>query len=467
MSEEKENNEELVIEDVEEKDLLENQELAEQDENQPEEVAEETMKDLSDSVIDILLGEAKKKKEEEYEDEEDESEDDMEESKHDSKHDSDSEEDEDDMEESIEISDEELEEAAKKESEEGDDEEDEDEDEDMEESVKTKAGILADAFSTLVAMKKHDLVKVHESLASEGKIEEIPSDLNKANIIKGIQECMQKMEKEGLSGFYEGIVTSLETEEVELEEQSDFAEDLKILSDADANLTEDFKKKASTLFEAAVINRVNTIKEDLEKTYQESLDSEIEYVRESVIERVDNYLNYVVEEWMSENQEYVDNKLRTEISENFIKSLQNLFVENYIEVPDGKEDLVDSLSEDVEELKKELASVNETHEGTLEELNNIKKERIIKESMEDLASTDAEKLKKLVEDLDYTDLNSLEEKINIIKGSLFNEETMEESTIEEKETLNSGSEIIIEGEGEKTTSPKMKKYVSALSAFNK
>ena len=321
-------NEEIVVEDVQEEDLVENQELVQ---DTPEEVAEESQESLSDSVLDILLGEAKKKNEaEDEEDDEDESDDE--------ESDDDEDEDEDDeVEESVEVDEETIEESSEEEVEEN-----------LEEGVQTKAGILADAFSTIKSMKKHDLSKAFEAMNGDDEDEEDEMEegdvdgekdaattaasikksappKTKAEMVNAMYKEMKGMKKDDLMAAYDAIKSSADGEEDEEEMEEAFATDLKVLADADSKLTEDFKAKASILFEAAVANKVATIKEELENTYEDSLQEEVVYIRETLIEKIDNYITYVVEDWMSENQEYVDNKLRTDIAEDFMKNLKDLF----------------------------------------------------------------------------------------------------------------------------------------------
>jgi len=455
MSEEIQNEEEIVVEDVQEEDLVENQEL---EQDTPEEVAEETQESLSDSVLEVLLGEAKKKNEAEHEDEEDEDEEVNEES----------EEDEDEEEEVNEESEE-------------DEEMEEEDDVDGEEIAgdnaaeikksappQTKAGILADAFSTIKSMKKHDLVKAYEAMHGDDEEEEMEEGMHekpstKAEMINAMYKEMKGMKKDELMAAYDAIKDSMHGDEDEEEMEEAFAADLKVLADADSNLTEDFKAKASTLFEAAVANKVATIKEELENTYEESLQEEIVYIRESLIEKIDNYLTYVVEDWMSENQEYVDNKLRTDIAENFMKNLKDLFVESYIEVPESKVDLVDSLSEDIEATKSELLTVSEERDSLASQIEELQREKIISEATSDLTSTQSSKFVKLLEGIEFVDASNFETKVSVIKESFFNEE---EPTLElEEEVSSDETEIIVEGEGNPNAelSPTMQRYISSLS----
>lgn len=460
MSEEIQNEEEIVVEDVQEEDLVENQEL---EQDTPEEVAEESQESLSDSVLDVLLGEAKKKNE--AEDEEDEEESDDEES------DDDEEDEDEEVEESVEVDEETIEESSEETEEEVIEEssEEEVEEEALEEGVQTKAGILADAFSTIKSLKKHDLVKAFEAMngddEEEDEMEEgkSPKPSTKAEMINAMYKEMKGMKKDDLMAAYGAIKSAMAGEEDEEEMEEAFATDLKVLADADSNLTEDFKAKASTLFEAAVANKVATIKEELENTYEDSLQEEIVYIRESLIEKIDNYLTYVVEDWMSENQEYVDNKLRTDIAEDFMKNLKNLFVESYIEVPESKVDLVDSLSEDVETTKSELLTVSEERDSLASQVEELQREKIISEATSDLTSTQSSKFVKLLEGIEFVDASNFETKVSVIKESFFNEE---EPTQElEEEVSSDETEIIVEGEGDPNAelSPTMQKYLSSLS----
>ena len=467
-------NEEIVVEDVQEEDLVENQELVQ---DTPEEVAEESQESLSDSVLDVLLGEAKKKNEAEDEEDDEEESDDEE---------SDDDEDEDEVEESVEVDEETIEESSEETEEESIEESSEEvEEEALEEGVQTKAGILADAFSTIKSMKKHDLVKAFEAMngddEEEDEMEEGDADgekdaattaasikksappKTKAEMVNAMYKEMKGMKKDDLMAAYDAIKSSADGEEDEEEMEEAFATDLKVLADADSNLTEDFKAKASILFEAAVSNKVATIKEELENTYEDSLQEEVVYIRETLIEKIDNYLTYVVEDWMSENQEYVDNKLRTDIAEDFMKNLKDLFVESYIEVPESKVDLVDSLSEDVEATKSELLTISEERDSLASQIAELQREKIISEATSELTSTQSSKFVKLLEGIEFVDASNFETKVSVIKESFFNEE---EPTQELAEEISSDeTEIIVEGEADPAAelSPTMQKYLSSLS----
>ena len=472
-----------IIEDVEEKDLVENQELeAEETEQVVEETTEEVSEEievaeeqqpLDDTVLDILLGEAKKKNEEEDSDEEEDSseedDDDEEEEVKEGAHE-DEEEDEEDVKEGAHEDDDEDEveegEHEDDDSEDSDDDSDEDEEEQLPE-VTTKAGYLAASFGALKGMRKSELVSAYKAVnpVVEGEHEEdqeIPK--TKADIINAMYGQLKAMKKDDLMASYKSIMAS-HCESVKEETEADlFADDLKVLADADQELTEDFKSKAAILFEGAVANRVIEIKEQLEAQYLSDLQEEVTYVRESLVSKIDDYMSYVVESWIEDNQEYVDNKLRTEITENFMKALQGVFTEHYIEVPEGKVDLVDELSDEVTSIKESLEASEASNRELKEKVEELERSRIIAEATTDLTTTQKEKLASLVEEVEYVDAESFAAKVETIKESFFNEsETKEEELTESVDSTE--VETIVEGAGETKLPADMAKYVATLSRF--
>ena len=197
------------------------------------------------------------------------------------------------------------------------------------------------------------------------------------------------------------------------------------------------------------------------------MNEEIGYIRESLVTKIDDYLSYVVESWIEENQEFVDNKLRTEIAENFMKSLQGVFAEHYIEVPDSKVDLVDELSEEVTTVKESLADVEEQNKVLAGEVEKLNREKIVSEATADLASTQAAKLSSLIEEVDFVDAETFARKIATIKEGFFSntDSTTEEVITESIDSTN--VKTIVEGESDPNSklSGDMKRYVSTLSRF--
>ena len=479
--------EEQIIEDVEEKDLVENQELeAEETEVVVEETAEEVSEEievtedeqpLSDAVLDVLLGEAKKKNESEEEVEEDDSEEveeddeEIEEAKKDESHDDDHVEEDEEVEEDTSDDEEEAMDANSKET---DDSVKKIGKTDVMPEVTTKAGYLAAAFGKLKEMRKSALVSAYKSLnpVSEGDEEEV-SEMPKlkADLVNSVYEQLKGMKKDDLVNSYKSIASSYDDDMKEEVEADHFAEDLKVLAEADQNLTEDFKAKASILFEGAVANKVAEIKESLEVKYSEDLQEEVTYVRESLVEKIDSYLSYVVESWIEENQEFVDNKLRTEIAENFMKALQSTFTEHYIEVPDSKVDLIDELSEQAVEAKSALDIAEAKNSELAQKVEELSREKIIAEASVDLASTQAGKLEKLLEEVDYVDSETFEAKVQTIKEGFFaDSETTKEEVLSEETETDTEVKTIVEGEEHIDPMSKlpadMAKYVTELSKFN-
>ena len=461
-----------IIEDVEEKDLVENQELVQ---DNPEEVAEDTSQTLTQAVVDALLGEAKKNESEDESDEDDdddsEEEEEVEEAKSTSKKeesDEDDSEDEEEVEEATTKTEEE--ESDEDDSVENKDDKDEDDDDSVEEiklpDVKTKAGYLAASFDALKSMKKSQLVNAYKGInvSEDGGEVEVPK--TKADIINAMYGQLKTMQKEQLTASYKAIQDSCGDVHEELEIES-YVEDLKILADSEQELTESFKAKVGTLFEGAVANRVVEIKESLEAQYDNDLQEEVGYIRESLVTKIDDYLSYVVESWIGENQEFVDNKLRTEIAENFMKALQGVFTEHYIEVPDSKVDLVDQLSDEVTSVKESLAGVRGKNVILTEEVESLHREKILSEATADLASTQVAKLSSIIEEVDFVDADTFASKVATIKEGFFsNSDSSKEEVITES-IDSSNVKTIVEGELDPNSnlSGDMKRYVSTLSRF--
>ena len=256
----------------------------------------------------------------------------------------------------------------------------------------------------------------------------------------------------------------VEEEEEEEMEESAVNEDLSILIQSEANLTEDFKAKASTLFEAAVSQKVVAERERLAEEYANDLVEEVTEVRESLITKIDDYLSYVVESWVEDNQVAVDSKLRTDIAEGFIGSLKQLFVENYIEVPECKVDLFDEMSEEVQEVKDALALSESTTSELQEKVEVLSRKSILSEQSADLAATQVAKLEALTEEVEFVSESVFADKVATIKASMFASNSKSEEIVLEEN--NSKSEIIVEGEvdSQAELSSDMKSYLSAITS---
>lgn len=213
-------------------------------------------------------------------------------------------------------------------------------------------------------------------------------------------------------------------------------------------LSEDFKASAATLFEAHLAERVHQIEEEVKAQYESLLEQHTVAVTEELVERIDDYLNYVVEEWMQENRLAVEQGLRTEITENFISNLRGLFAESYIEVPEEKLDLFESTVEEVESLDGELQLQVEKNIELSEEVEQLKCEIVFREIADGLTDTDSEKLRRLAEDLEFDGVEQFAEKLAVLRenietiGTVAEEATKEESLEESYEEATEASPLV-------------------------
>ena len=214
------------------------------------------------------------------------------------------------------------------------------------------------------------------------------------------------------------VEENVEARKVEMNLE-DLRKDIASVFSADTNLSEEFKTQAAAIFEAAVIARVNNEVEKLTTELAEQAASEIETIKEELVEKVDSYLNYVVEQWMEENELAVEKGLRTEVAEDFMLGLKNLFQEHYFEVPEDKVDVLEDMAVKVDEAQ---ASLDEAIQANVElkaQLDAIQRDRIIESASRDLTATDAEKLSKLLEGVDFGNNGLFTEKVKVIKESYF------------------------------------------------
>jgi len=215
---------------------------------------------------------------------------------------------------------------------------------------------------------------------------------------------------------------------------ADFSDDLDALVESEATLSEGFKEKAAVIFEAAIKSKLSEEVDRLEAEYQAELQEEITRTKEDLVEKVDSYLNYVVEQWMEDNKLAIQSGLRTEIAENFMGSLKDLFVESYIEVPESKVDLVDELATANEELEEQANAAQAKAMELAEQLEGYKRAAIIAEASKGLADTQAEKLAKLCEDVDFGNEETFASKVATIKESYFSKKSTQTVTEEIDDT---------------------------------
>lgn len=265
-------------------------------------------------------------------------------------------------------------------------------------------------------------------------------------MFKAISKKIDQMNDAGIAQAYKNMFG----------ESNEFnaASELKDLVESEATLSEEFKEKTEALFEAALSSAIVTKVDELEEAYEEALTEEIAVTSEELVGKIDGYLTYVVENWMEENSLAIHNGLRTEIAEDFMIGLKDLFTESYIEVPESKVDLVDDLADTVDSLEEELNTTRLDAIKLAEEVEFLEREAIISEAAADLADTQAEKLYDLVDTVEFHNAGNFADKVAIIKESHFTKKTSSDGSIEE--VLEEGNEMPVE------TSDRMASYLTAL-----
>ena len=255
--------------------------------------------------------------------------------------------------------------------------------------------------------------KVKDQVNKDENDGSLPND----NKPSGMKE--EEVEVEG-----DEIAETAESSEMDI----DLTDDVKALVSTDADLSEEFKDKAATIFETAVRTRIKEQTKILEAQYEEKLSSEKETVKEAMVEKVDSYLNYVVEEWMKENELAVERGIRTEIAEDFITGLKDLFKEHYIDVPEEKYNVLDDLTNQVKELEGKLNEQIEKNVNLTKEVNNSERTNLVAEVSGDLADTEKEKFASMAENVEFDSAPKFREKLETIKESYFPKTKIEESS---------------------------------------
>ena len=198
----------------------------------------------------------------------------------------------------------------------------------------------------------------------------------------------------------------------------DVSEDVSALIDGE-ELSEEFKTKAATIFEAAVKSKIAKIRKQVREESKKDMEEKTESIQKEMTDKMDEYMNYVVKEWMEENKLAVEQGVRNEVTESFISGLKKLFEEHYIDVPAEKEDVFESLVQEVAELETKLDEATQKHMDTVKDLNTYRAKDAFRDITEGMVDTDIEKMKELTEDVEYDTDEQYKEKLNIIKNSYF------------------------------------------------
>ena len=237
----------------------------------------------------------------------------------------------------------------------------------------------------------------------------------------------------------------------------DMKEDVAALTEGE-ELSEEFKQKAATVFEAAVKAKLVEEIENLEGEYETKVNEKVSEVKEEIVDKVDAYLNYVVEEWMKENELAIEKGLRNEITEDFIGGLKSLFESHYINVPQEKYDVIESQAAEIEKLKEDINKSMEKNIELNQKIAESTREDIIKDVSSDLAATEVDKLKGLAEGIEYKDAESFRKSVETLKNSYYPKATASDTESNEVAEQNAGSGNLSES---------MAAYTAAISKSKK
>ena len=319
-------------------------------------------------------------------------------------------------------------------------------------------------------------IEVYEEEESDDAVveEEIAPE-TKQEMIRSIFETLKNTDQNKLAGDYAKLMATLLGESEGEEEEEDqvapvvyerkviTAEDIDIAEDLTAifgenDLSEEFKTQVQTVFEAAVVSKINSELETLEESFNAKLTESTDEIVNTVTEKVDSYLGYVVEEWMKENELAVERGIKAEITEEFIGGLKQLFEDHYIDVPEEKVDVVDSLADRVEDLEGKLNEALETNINLSSQVKTFQKDEVLGEMSDELTDIESEKLKGLSEGVSFEDVDQYKQALGTIKENYFPRTSQGKAVVIDEE-----SEVSEEGILDETpTNSQMSRYVNVI-----
>ena len=296
-----------------------------------------------------------------------------------------------------------------------------------------------------------------------GTLKQVKDVVNKgakaADSMKGMKEEEVDLSSENTIEEEEISSEEVVAEEEETVAQYDVEEDVNALLGGE-ELSEEFKEKAKTIFEAAINSKVAVVKEELEAQYQEKLAEEIEAAKESLAERVDSYLEYVADEWFEENALAVETGLKSEMTESFLEGMKGLFEEHYVTIPEDKYDVLESMVEKLDDMETKLNEQIEKNISLNGRLSEATADGILDQVSEGLAQTQKEKLASLSESVEFESEGQYREKLETLKESYFSDK---KSPVAKTETLSEG----VDEAGSESYSNSMDSYLRTLSSFGK
>jgi len=344
----------------------------------------------------------------------------------------------------------------------------------------SKMALIKSIYNKLDEMTKDEVAEVLGALEGVEEEEVISEEeIYQALLDEGYtEEEIEQMSEEKMTELIEKL-TSQKVEEQEIQKsalnqeefEANLADDVQALIEGE-ELSDDFKEKAATIFEAAVFARVNeeitNRVEKLEEQYKVELEEAVEVNKKEMVERVDDFMNYVVKEWMQENELAIEKGIRSEIVEDFMVGLKNLFVEHYIDIPDEKVDLVDDLFTKVEDLEESLNQEIDKNIQTNKELREYKKLDALYTVSEGLTDVETEKMQKLAEGIEYETEELYAEKLQTIKENYFPSKEQQQTLTEDTSVQTQDDmEVINEEGGDEValaeTPDSIRRYADAIS----
>ena len=316
---------------------------------------------------------------------------------------------------------------------------------------------LKDPAATLAQVK--DIVNAKAAKAEEAKPE--------GDVIEEEEttEATDEVVAEEETSETEEVVAEEETTEEEIieEENYDVEADVAALLEGE-ELSEDFQKKATTIFEAAIKSKVATIKEDLQEAYAQALVEELDEIKKGLTERVDSYLEYVCDEWFQENALQVESGLKTEMTESFLEGMKSLFEEHYVTIPEDKYDVLNSMVDKLDEMENKLNEQIDRNVALNRRLAESNADGVFAAVAEGLADTQKEKLATLAENVEFESEADYREKLETLKESYFPSKTSAPKNTSENLSEEVSTDEVISEE----VAPRMQAYLNVLSrAVNK
>ena len=262
----------------------------------------------------------------------------------------------------------------------------------------------------------------HPSKAMESTETENSEDkeISEGEMPAGLKKYLDKKDDKKSDDKEESYKSKKEDKDVDVKEHVD------ALIAGETDLSEEFKDKAATIFETAIKSKVKEIAEEIEADYNNKFEQEMSTAKDELVEKVDSYLSYVVEQWMKENEIALERGIKGEIAEDFIGGLKKLFEDHYIDVPDEKYDVLEAQAAKVDDLQKKLDEQISKNVELNQGAKDLQRKEIVAEASADLADTSKEKFTKLVEEIEYSSNEDFKKKVETVKQSYFGKSTVSE-----------------------------------------